>query len=58
MREWDVGKNDKTKEPIRQDKLLRDERPPLEKRRHRTPERSPEPGNVKKKFNYLLCPLI
>lgn len=40
MREWDVGKNDKDKE---RDKLRREERP-SEKRRHRTPERSPEPG--------------
>lgn len=49
MREWDVGKNDKTKEPIRQDKMFREERPPLEKRRHRTPERSPEPARKFKK---------
>lgn len=42
-REWDVGKNEKDKEVIRPEKLHRDER--LEKRRHRTPERSPEPGN-------------
>lgn len=40
MREWDVGKGEKDKE---KEKLRRDERP-LEKRRHHTPERSPEPG--------------
>lgn len=41
-REWDLGKNDKDKE---KDKLLmrRDERP-IDKRRHRSPEKSPEPG--------------
>ncbi|CAH2208270.1 jg22347, partial [Pararge aegeria aegeria] len=42
MREWDVGKNEKSKEVIRPDKNLKEERPP-EKRRHRTIERSPEP---------------
>lgn len=43
MREWDVGKNDKDKDKIRR----QDERPiGLDKRRHRTPERSPEPGLV------------
>lgn len=42
MREWDVGKNDKDKE---KDKLRKDDRS-LDKRRHRTPERSPEPGRV------------
>lgn len=45
MREWDVGKNEKDKEVGRQDKIVREERP-LEKRRHHTPERSPEPGIV------------
>lgn len=42
-REWDLGKNDKDKEKGKMDKR-RDEQRPLEKRRHRTPERSPEPG--------------
>lgn len=45
MREWDVGKNDKDKE---RDKLRREDRP-SEKRRHRTPERSPEPARKFKK---------
>ncbi|CAG4968448.1 unnamed protein product [Colias eurytheme] len=45
-REWDLGKNDKSKE---KDKLQREERP-LEKRRpHRSPERSPEPARKFKK---------
>ncbi|XP_050361883.1 uncharacterized protein LOC126781104 [Nymphalis io] len=48
MREWDFGKNEKNKETGRPDKMLRDERP-LEKRRHRTPERSPEPARKFKK---------
>ncbi|XP_064076600.1 uncharacterized protein LOC113394453 [Vanessa tameamea] len=48
MREWDYGKNEKNKETGRPDKMLRDERP-LEKRRHRTPERSPEPARKFKK---------
>lgn len=52
MREWDVGKNDKSKEVIRQDHMLREDRPPLEKRRHRTTERSPEPGSVKIMFKF------
>lgn len=43
MREWDVGKNEKNKEGGRPDKLIRDEKT-LDKRRHRSPERSPEPG--------------
>ncbi|KOB68045.1 Acinus [Operophtera brumata] len=41
-REWDLGKNDKDKEKDKLEKR-RDESRPLEKRRHRTPERSPEP---------------
>uniref|UniRef100_S4PIE4 Acinus n=4 Tax=Pararge aegeria TaxID=116150 RepID=S4PIE4_9NEOP len=48
MREWDVGKNEKSKEVIRPDKNLKEERPP-EKRRHRTIERSPEPARKFKK---------
>lgn len=46
-REWDLGKNDKDKE---KDKLLmrRDERP-IDKRRHRSPEKSPEPARKFKK---------
>ncbi|XP_060806979.1 uncharacterized protein LOC106142992 [Amyelois transitella] len=47
MREWDLGKGDKERE---KDKIRRDdERRPLEKRRHRTPERSPEPARKFKK---------
>lgn len=45
MREWDVGKNEKDKE---KDKLRHDDRP-LEKRRHRSIERSPEPARKFKK---------
>nr|XP_053623584.1 uncharacterized protein LOC128682748 [Plodia interpunctella] len=45
MREWDVGKGDKDKDKIRRE----DDRRPLEKRRHRTPERSPEPARKFKK---------
>ena len=41
MREWDLGKNDKEKE---KDRLRRDETRPLDKRRHRSGEISPEPG--------------
>lgn len=40
VREWDFGKNDKDKDkerPKREERIL-------DKRRHRTPERSPEPG--------------
>ncbi|CAG9567359.1 unnamed protein product [Danaus chrysippus] len=48
MREWDMGKNDKDKEVSRPEKTVREERP-LEKRRHRTPERSPEPARKFKK---------
>ncbi|OWR49179.1 acinus [Danaus plexippus plexippus] len=48
MREWDMGKNDKDKEVSRPEKMVREERP-LEKRRHRTPERSPEPARKFKK---------
>ncbi|XP_075991769.1 uncharacterized protein LOC142987103 [Anticarsia gemmatalis] len=44
-REWDLGKNDKDKE---KDKLRRDERP-IDKRRHRSPEKSPEPARKFKK---------
>ncbi|CAG5056644.1 unnamed protein product [Parnassius apollo] len=47
MREWDVGKNDKGKEQEKE-KLRRDDRS-LEKRRHHTPERSPEPAKKFKK---------
>lgn len=43
-REWDVGKNEKDKDAIRPlEKFPKDERL-HEKRRHRSPERSPEPG--------------
>ncbi|CAB3231232.1 unnamed protein product [Arctia plantaginis] len=44
-REWDLGKNDKDKE---KDKLRRDDRP-MEKRRHRSLEKSPEPARKFKK---------
>ncbi|CAK1603358.1 unnamed protein product [Parnassius mnemosyne] len=47
MREWDVGKNDRGKEQEKE-KLRRDDRS-LEKRRHHTPERSPEPAKKFKK---------
>lgn len=40
MREWDLGKNEKSKET---EKHHREERP-ADKRRHRSPEASPEPG--------------
>lgn len=42
-REWDLGKNDKDKDSKDNNKLRRDERP-MDKRRHRSPEKSPEPG--------------
>ncbi|KAJ0181709.1 hypothetical protein K1T71_002431 [Dendrolimus kikuchii] len=45
MREWDVGKNEKDKD---KEKLHRDERP-IDKRRNRSPERSPEPARKFKK---------
>ncbi|KAI8427635.1 hypothetical protein MSG28_002118 [Choristoneura fumiferana] len=45
VREWDFGKNDKDKD---KERPKRDERI-LEKRRHRTPERSPEPAKKFKK---------
>lgn len=48
MREWDIGKNEKGKDKEKE-KLRKDDRP-LEKRRHHTPERSPEPGM---KWNFL-----
>lgn len=43
VREWDVGKGEKGKEDA--SKTMRDERP-LDKRRHRSLERSPEPGKL------------
>uniref|UniRef100_A0A2A4JEB9 RRM domain-containing protein n=1 Tax=Heliothis virescens TaxID=7102 RepID=A0A2A4JEB9_HELVI len=45
-REWDLGKNDKDKD--KDNKLRRDERP-IDKRRHRSPEKSPEPARKFKK---------
>ncbi|XP_045484879.1 apoptotic chromatin condensation inducer in the nucleus [Pieris rapae] len=45
MREWDLGKNEKIKE---KEKHPREERP-TDKRRHRSPERSPEPARKFKK---------
>ncbi|XP_047987143.1 uncharacterized protein LOC125226995 [Leguminivora glycinivorella] len=45
VREWDFGKNEKDKD---KDRPKRDERI-LDKRRHRTPERSPEPARKFKK---------
>ncbi|XP_045519791.1 apoptotic chromatin condensation inducer in the nucleus-like [Pieris brassicae] len=45
MREWDLGKNEKIKE---KEKHPREERP-IDKRRHRSPERSPEPARKFKK---------
>ncbi|XP_059059446.1 uncharacterized protein LOC131852737 [Achroia grisella] len=45
MREWDLGKGDKDKE---KEKLRKDDRL-LDKRRHRSPERSPEPARKFKK---------
>lgn len=52
-REWDVGKNDKDNK----DKIRRNEDRPLglDKRRHRSPERSPEPGS---NLLFTLCCLI
>ncbi|KAM3962700.1 LOW QUALITY PROTEIN: uncharacterized protein ACR2FA_003084 [Aphomia sociella] len=46
MREWDVGKGEKDKE--KDIKLRKDDRP-QEKRRHHSPERSPEPARKFKK---------
>ncbi|KPJ11944.1 Venom dipeptidyl peptidase 4 [Papilio machaon] len=46
-REWDLGKNDKIQEKEK-DRLQKDDRV-LEKRRHHTPERSPEPAKKFKK---------
>ncbi|CAF4768047.1 unnamed protein product [Pieris macdunnoughi] len=45
MREWDLGKNEKIKE---KEKHPKEERP-IDKRRHRSPERSPEPARKFKK---------
>lgn len=47
-REWDLGKNDKDKDNIKDNntKLRRDERLMDKRQRHRTPEKSPEPGNI------------
>lgn len=47
MREWDVGKNEKDKEKDSKMRRPDDSGPRmLDKRRHRTPERSPEPGMI------------
>ncbi|CAH2988580.1 unnamed protein product [Chilo suppressalis] len=47
MREWDMGKNEKDKDG--KDKLRRPDDRPMEKRRHRSLERSPEPAKKFKK---------
>lgn len=48
-REWDLGKgNDKDKDSKENVKIRRDDRP-MDKRRHRTPEKSPEPARKFKK---------
>ncbi|CAH0749136.1 unnamed protein product [Diatraea saccharalis] len=47
MREWDMGKNDKDKDG--KEKLRRPDDRPMDKRRHRSIERSPEPARKFKK---------
>ncbi|XP_068620784.1 uncharacterized protein [Battus philenor] len=49
MREWDVGKNDKNIKPDKDKEKLRRDDHSMEKRRHHTPERSPEPAKKFKK---------
>ena len=55
-REWDLGKNDKdNKDNIKDNSKLRREERPMDKRRHRSPEKSPEPGNLDcVLFKYML----